>query len=63
MIVIGSSLQVAPVNYLPGLAKKLVIINKGDTLLDSNAEVIYSEMASAALGNIYNKIQEIKNNE
>jgi NAD-dependent deacetylase len=60
MIVIGSSLQVGPVNYLPSLAKKLVIINKGDTMYDRRADVLCNESASSALDNIYAKIQEIK---
>lgn len=62
MIVIGSSLQVAPVNYLPGLAKKLVIINSGETTYDNKASVICHEKASIALNKIYNAIQEIRIN-
>ena len=39
LIAIGSSLMVAPVNYLPQIANKLIIINKGYTVMDSFAEV------------------------
>ncbi len=53
MIVIGSSLAVAPVNMLPSMAKKLVIINIGETSCDRQAEILYKEKASAALENIY----------
>lgn len=63
MIVIGSSLQVAPVNYLPSLAKKLVIINIGETMYDKRADVLYKEKASTALEKIYDCIQEIRNND
>ncbi|MFZ5648891.1 MAG: SIR2 family NAD-dependent protein deacylase [Bacillota bacterium] len=37
LIVVGSSLEVSPVNYLPGLCKKLVIINMGETTYDHRA--------------------------
>lgn len=62
MIVIGSSLQVSPVNYLPGFARKLVIINSGETQYDDKADVICRDKASNALSNIYDKIREIKQN-
>lgn len=60
MVVVGSSLQVGPVNYLPSLAKKLVIINRGETMYDKQADILCSEKASVALKNIYKYIQEIK---
>lgn len=56
MIVIGSSLAVAPVNMLPPMAKKLAIINIGETESDRHADVLYHEKASVALENIYNVI-------
>lgn len=62
MIVIGSSLQVGPVNYLPSMAKKLAIINKETTMYDGRADAVYKESASVALDNIYKMIQEIKAN-
>jgi NAD-dependent protein deacetylases, SIR2 family len=60
MIIVGSSLQVGPVNYLPGLAKKLVIINMGNTMYDSKADIVCREKASHALERIYSEIQEIR---
>lgn len=60
MIVIGSSLQVAPVSNLPGLAKRLVIINIGDTSYDEKADILCREKASTALDKIYYSIQKIK---
>lgn len=63
MIVIGSSLQVAPVNYLPTLAKRLVLVNIGETMFDRKADIVYREKASDALDSIYNKIREIKGND
>lgn len=60
MVVIGSSLQVGPVNHLPSLAKHLVIINSGETMYDKKADILCRDKASRALNNIYTRIQEIK---
>ena len=60
MIVIGSSLQVGPVNHLPSLAKRLVIINSGETMYDKKADILCRDKATDALNNIYTRIQEIK---
>jgi NAD-dependent deacetylase len=62
MIVIGSSLQVTPANYLPSLAENLVIINSGSTTMDDRAGVLCRERASEALKKIYARIREIKEN-
>lgn len=63
MVVIGSSLQVSPVNYLPGFAEKLIIINMGETTYDDKADIVCNDKASHALMKIYSAIQEIKENE
>lgn len=52
MIVIGSSLAVAPVNMLPALARRVAIINMGKTEFDRRAAVVYNEKASTALEKI-----------
>ncbi|SNX54985.1 NAD-dependent protein deacylase [Thermoanaerobacterium sp. RBIITD] len=52
MIVIGSSLTVSPVNFLPGLVKHLIIINKTRTPEDNRADVVIRCSASEALSNI-----------
>jgi NAD-dependent deacetylase len=49
LIVIGSSLEVGPVNYLAQICKKLVIINMGSTAYDHRAEVILNGKASEIL--------------
>lgn len=59
MIVIGSSLTVSPVNFLPGLVKKLIIINKTTTPEDNRAEVVIREGAGLALTKIYDYIKNI----
>ncbi|MFZ5645951.1 MAG: SIR2 family NAD-dependent protein deacylase [Bacillota bacterium] len=37
MVVVGSSLEVSPVNYLPSLCKQLAIVNLGGTMEDHRA--------------------------
>lgn len=39
LLVVGSSLEVSPVNYLPGLCKKLAIVNMGATMADHKADL------------------------
>lgn len=58
MIVIGSSLRVMPVAYLPRQVQNLVIINKDDTPYDSVADVVIHESASKALGKIIRCLDE-----
>lgn len=58
LIVIGSSLAVAPVNYLPSLAKKLMIINEGRTAMDYICDLKLEEKAGAVLEKILNELNE-----
>lgn len=37
LLVVGSSLEVSPVNYLPQLCSRLVIVNMGNTMADNRA--------------------------
>ncbi len=48
-IVIGSSLQVAPVCYLPTMSRRYVIINLQPTPYDSNAELVICEKAGVVM--------------
>lgn len=57
LIVIGSSLMVSPVNYLPQMARKLIIINMGYTPMDNFAEVKIEEKAGDALEAILNLLE------
>ena len=57
LIVIGSSLMVAPVNYLPQIAEKLIIINKGYTHLDNLCEVKIESGAGDTLEAILEEIE------
>lgn len=52
MIVIGSSLEVMPVAYLPTMIKHLIIINLEPTPLDSQADIVFHQKASQALQQI-----------
>ena len=56
LIVIGSSLTVSPVNYLPTTAKRLVIINLTETPLDSRAELVINENSTVVLKRVWEYI-------
>lgn len=43
MVVIGSSLEVAPAGFLPELSREIVIINRGPTALDHRASLKIEE--------------------
>lgn len=58
LIVIGSSLEVGPVNYLAYLCKKLMIINLGPTAYDSRADLIIRQKAGEALTSIYEALKK-----
>ncbi|MFO7662113.1 MAG: Sir2 family NAD-dependent protein deacetylase [Chloroflexota bacterium] len=53
MLVVGSSLEVAPASDLPALAKangaRLIIVNYGQTHLDNEADLIIREDAAAVI--------------
>ena len=49
LIVIGSSLTVSPVNLLPRLAGKYIIINKTETIMDQGASLVINENSSQVL--------------
>ncbi|MBS3887033.1 MAG: Sir2 family NAD-dependent protein deacetylase [Dethiobacter sp.] len=49
MLVVGSSLQVAPVGYLPRYSKNLLIINRGNTPYDDLARVVINQPAGEVL--------------
>lgn len=61
MVVIGSSLTVSPVNFLPGLVKHLIIINKSETPEDRRADVVIRESAGEALSKIVRYLKTAKN--
>lgn len=49
MLVVGSSLQVAPVAHLPSLAKQLAIINLEPTPYDGEASIVIHDRAGTVL--------------
>ncbi|HHW58250.1 MAG TPA: NAD-dependent protein deacylase [Clostridia bacterium] len=57
LIVIGSSLVVSPVNFLPDLVDHLIIINATETPYDYKADVVMRERASYALRGIWEIIK------
>lgn len=64
MLIIGSSLEVAPANQLPILAKrnnaKVIIINLEETHLDYLADVVIHARATEILPQIVQKLEDIR---
>jgi NAD-dependent deacetylase len=58
LLIIGSSLEVMPVNSLPSVASRYVIINKERTCFDRGAYIIWNEKAGIALEAIYEEIKK-----
>ncbi|MBU5439065.1 NAD-dependent protein deacylase [Tissierella sp. MSJ-40] len=56
LIVIGSSLSVSPVNYLPQKAKKLIIINVGPTMMDNHGDIVIREKSGMVLEEIFKEL-------
>lgn len=55
-LVIGSSLEVSPVNFLPMQASKLVIVNLGPTMADDRAVLTINSRAGEALDQLWNQL-------
>lgn len=58
MLVVGSSLTVYPVAGIPGVAKKIVIINKTPTPWDEEAAVVINESAGQVFQDILAELGE-----
>ncbi len=56
LIIIGTSLEVAPVNRLPDLSSKFIIINNEPTVFDRDAWLVWQHQAGEALKQVYEKI-------
>jgi len=57
LLVVGSSLQVAPAAYLPGMVPRLCIINLEPTPYDDKATVVIHEKAGKVLSNLARLIE------
>jgi len=53
LLVIGSSLQVSPANFLPSYAAPLLIINMSETPFDGKAQWVLRDRASIALRRLH----------
>jgi NAD-dependent deacetylase len=60
MIVVGSSLEVAPVCWLVPEARKLAIINVGETQCDDLADVLIRDMAGKVLTELADETEKLK---
>lgn len=52
ILVIGSSLEVAPVCYIPGMVDHLIIINLMETPYDKKADVVFHDKAGVVMRQI-----------
>ncbi|CDZ74813.1 NAD-dependent protein deacetylase 2 [Peptoniphilus sp. ING2-D1G] len=59
MIIVGSSLTVSPVNFLPNMVDKLIIINQSPTPFDRKADVVFHEGAGEVLEKILDEINKL----
>ena len=57
MLVVGSSLQVAPVSYLPSLARQLAIVNLEPTPYDRAARIVIHDKAGIVLSKLVEHIK------
>ncbi len=60
LFIIGSSLEVAPVNSLPYLARSYIILNRDRTSYDKGAYIVLNEKAGDGLKEIYNEIKKLQ---
>lgn len=58
LIVVGSSLTVSPVNFLPDYAEKLIIINNDPTPQDRKAEVVFNRSSGEVLSAILHEVEK-----
>lgn len=59
MIIVGSSLTVSPVNFLPNMVDKMIIINQSNTPFDRKADVVFHEGAGEVLAKILDEIDKL----
>lgn len=60
LIVVGSSLTVSPVNFLPSYVDHLIIINNDPTPMDNRADVVIHENSTEVLTKILEEIENRK---
>jgi NAD-dependent deacetylase len=59
MLVVGSSLQVAPAAYLPGLVPRIAIVNLEPTAYDDAAEAVIHGKAGTVLTELVRVVEEL----
>jgi len=60
LLVVGSSLEVAPVCWLVPEARRLAIINVGETQCDDLAEIIFRDRAGDVLPALVAEVEKLK---
>jgi NAD-dependent deacetylase len=59
LVIIGSSLEISPVNMIPGMSRKFIIINREETSSDGSAYIVWHQSAVKALDMIYKKLKKL----
>ncbi|MDO5715611.1 MAG: Sir2 family NAD-dependent protein deacetylase [Tissierellia bacterium] len=60
LIVVGSSLTVAPVNFMPRYVDHLIIINKDQTPEDRRADFVFHESCSGVLEQLAHEVKALQ---
>jgi NAD-dependent deacetylase len=59
IVIIGSSLEISPVNMIPAMSRKYIIINREETLSDRGAYIVWHQSAVKALDMIYKELKKL----
>jgi NAD-dependent deacetylase len=59
LVIIGSSLEISPVNMIPAMSRKYIIINREETPSDRGAHMVWHQSAVKALTMIYKELKQI----
>jgi NAD-dependent deacetylase len=59
LVVIGSSLEISPVNMIPAMSRKYIIINREETSSDRGAYIVWHQSAVKALAMIYKELKRL----
>jgi NAD-dependent deacetylase len=59
LLIIGSSLEISPVNMIPAMGRKYIIINREETAADRGAYMVWRQSAVKALEMIYEELKKL----
>lgn len=59
LVIIGSSLEISPVNMIPAMSRKYIIINREKTIADRGAYIVWHQSAVKALTMVYKELKKL----